>query len=890
MADKTLNKQEVAKYLLKLRKASESFEGFVRLIYPDWTLPSFQLELINTLDQLERDDLGCDNVLITMPPRFAKSTFSTVLFPTYFMARNPNRYLMSCSYNAELAKDFGRQIRSVIEQPSIAQAFPDLNLSQESRAADTWRTESGGAYFAVGVGGTTSGRPANCFAADTPVHTETGIKPISEINPGDSVLSYNHSQEHFEYKRVLATRNKRSTTKTYSAAGAVFRATQDHPVFSEGKYRTLDEVTHGQLPVQSLRHSLPGETEPAQEVLFEGMLPISKSHNAGVSDLPQHLRDQGVRSLQEAQDSQVLLSRMRGEQLCPQRGGALRELQESRSSQASLCERSQGLQQEMRGRISPRRSPEAQAPDMPSVCKTLQSEDDVSTVLLQGLREQGAQQACVEGKQSEVSSWGGVLPVSGGLVSHISENPRKGRASVHYLQETRRKHGRPSHRHGQEQQRAGEPNQSLQKLPHASPQDAWLVPASCTEVAEGRYETVYDLQVEDNENFVASNILVHNCLILDDPLKSREDAESVTQRNKSWNYYVSALSTRLQPQPDGTKPKQIVVLTRWHPDDIAGRLMATEDWAEGRWKHINFKAIQTVKKHKRSRRNLPKDDPRYIDDPAVYKNLPSTVRDVHVEEEASLWPERIPLEDLKRRQRLNPREFASLYQQEPYIEGGNLIRTEWWQYYPSDLRPQSFQSLIITIDTAFKKNEQSDYSVACVAGLDRSGDIYIVDVIRGKYEFPELKQRLIRLNNTWRGRGLRALYVEDKASGQSLIQSLKRESGMAVIPYKVDKDKVSRVNAILPIIEGGRVLIPEEAPWLDAFIDEMVTFPNGTHDDQVDATAMAIDILSRTGLTPDEVSLHVNPMQSLNNQAPNFGKSLFKTLSGRARSWKGWGQ
>jgi len=532
--------REVARYLLRLRDASESFEGFVKLMYPDWELADFQLELIDALDQLERGTLGCNNLLITMPPRHAKSTFGTVLFPSYFMAKNPNRYVMSCSYNSQLATDFGRQIRSVVEDKAIPQAFPDFHLSTDSRAADVWRTEEGGAYFAVGIGGTTSGRPANL-------------------------------------------------------------------------------------------------------------------------------------------------------------------------------------------------------------------------------------------------------------------------------------------------------------------------------------------------------------LLVDDPIKAREDAESMTQRNKTWNYYTSALATRLQPEADGTPPKQIVILTRWHPDDLAGRLQGTEDWAEGRWKHINFPAIKTITTGKISRRHLPEDDPLYVS-AGELPNLSPGKRYTEKTEEAPLWPARFPLEDLKRRQRLNPREFASLYQQQPYIEGGNIIKTEWWQKYPSDLSPENFTTLIIAVDTAFKKTETADFSVAVTAGMDRNGDIYIVDILRGKYDFPELKQRLIRLNTKWRGRGLRAMYIEDKASGQSLIQELKRESGMAIIPYKVVHDKVARVNAILPIVEGGRVYLPEQSDWLDDFIDECVTFPGGNHDDQVDAATMAIDVLSRTSVSPEAWSLHSDASQSLNNQdITAFGKSLKTRVGSALPKWTGWG-
>ena len=534
-----LSKAEVAKYLLKLRDSQESFLGFVRLQYPDWELADFQIELINTLDKLEKGLLGKNNLLITMPPRHAKSTFGTVLFPSYYMAKKPNRFTMSCSYNTQLSTDFGRQIRGVVEQKNMQQAFKDFHLSKDSRAADVWRTEDGGAYFAVGIGGTTSGRPANL-------------------------------------------------------------------------------------------------------------------------------------------------------------------------------------------------------------------------------------------------------------------------------------------------------------------------------------------------------------LIVDDPIKSREEAESMTQRNKTWNYYTSALATRLQPENDGTPPRQIIILTRWHVDDLAGRLMQTEDWGEGRWEHVNFPAIKEITSGKMSRRMLPEDDPNYLTS-KHYTSISPAKRTIETKSEEPLWGERFPLEELHRRKRLNPREFASLYQQMPYVEGGNLIKTEWWQKFPEGLTPENFTSLVIGIDTAFKKTETADYSAAVVAGMDRNGDMYIIEIVRGKYDFPELKQRLIRLNNKWRGKGLRGLYIEDKASGQSIIQELKRESGISVIPYKVVHDKVARVNAILPLIEGGRVYLPQTADWLDSFIDETVQFPSANHDDQVDAMTIALDTLSRTHVGSEAWELQ-GSMSSLNNVSrETLGKSLMDSASKLKSKWTGWG-
>jgi predicted phage terminase large subunit-like protein len=345
-----------------------------------------------------------------------------------------------------------------------------------------------------------------------------------------------------------------------------------------------------------------------------------------------------------------------------------------------------------------------------------------------------------------------------------------------------------------------------------------------------------------------------NILIIDDPIKSRKDADSATNRNSVWNFYTSALAMRLQPEDDGTPAKQLVILTRWHPDDLAGRLMATEEWKNGEWGHVNF--------------------------PAIHTQIDGT--------QEALWPDRFPLEELKRRERLNPREFAALYMQSPYILGGNLFKTPWWRYYPNDMKPERFNALIIAADTAFKKNEQNDPSVFITLGLDRTGDIYILDVMRQRLTYPELRQRAINYNTLWRGKGLRGFYVEDKASGQSLIQDLRRESGIAVIAYKVGgRDKVARANAVLPLIEGGRVFLPQTAPWLDDFIEEMVAFPSGTHDDQVDALTMGLDVLSRLSLSPDAF-FDMPQGPSLTELAAR--NQPLTQMFGKARRWAGWGE
>tara|TARA_E500000318_G_scaffold112050_1_gene133657 strand:- start:4584 stop:6131 length:1548 start_codon:yes stop_codon:yes gene_type:complete len=361
-----------------------------------------------------------------------------------------------------------------------------------------------------------------------------------------------------------------------------------------------------------------------------------------------------------------------------------------------------------------------------------------------------------------------------------------------------------------------------------------------------------------------------NLLIIDDPIKSREDADSATQRNKVWNYYVASLLTRLQPL-DSQPPAVICIATRWHPDDLCGRIQQQDDWNE--WEHINFPAIIETETTNEIR------NPEYAHLPLA--KVSRYKRYIKAKKQIPLWEERFPMSDLRKMEKLNPREFAALYQQSPYIKGGNMIKTEWWKYYEKeDVDLTTFPTIIIACDTAFKKSATADFSVAVVAGLDSQGDIYIIDIKRSRYDFPELKRMLITLNTKWRGKGLRGIHIEDKASGQSLIQELKNQSGMAIIPYKVSSDKVSRVSAITDLIEGGRVFLPKNAAWLDDFIEEAVSFPNGTHDDQIDALSMALDKLSRMSFNAGE--LESTPLTSVG--------SLLSELKEKKTTWFGWGE
>jgi predicted phage terminase large subunit-like protein len=183
---------------------------------------------------------------------------------------------------------------------------------------------------------------------------------------------------------------------------------------------------------------------------------------------------------------------------------------------------------------------------------------------------------------------------------------------------------------------------------------------------------------------------------------------------------------------------------------------------------------------------------------------------------------------------------AGQLQQRPAPRGGGLFRDEWWRYY---LALPQLEHRVIYADTALKAKQSSDYSVFQCWGKSTSGQAVLIDQIRGKWEAPELlaQARSFWLKHQASGNPakLRAMKIEDKASGTGLIQTLKRE-GVPVIAIQRGTDKVSRAHDVVPFIESGNVLLPQSASWLSDYIAEASVFPNGSHDDQLDPMMDAI--------------------------------------------------
>lgn len=291
-------------------------------------------------------------------------------------------------------------------------------------------------------------------------------------------------------------------------------------------------------------------------------------------------------------------------------------------------------------------------------------------------------------------------------------------------------------------------------------------------------------------------------MIIDDPVKSREEADSEVYRNKVWNEWVDSFSTRLHPGAI-----VIVIMTRWHEDDLVGRLLNPEYGDPLPWKVINLA--------------MEADDPndplgREIGEP--------------------LWPERYGKEFIEERKKY-PSSFNALYQGRPTSQQGNLLRRDWWQYY--DELPE-LDMLILSVDATFKDGKDTDYVAIQVWGKFKA-NMYMIDNLKARMNFPATLQAI--KNMLAKHPGISAKYVEDKANGPAIIAMLNKDIG-GFIAVQPEGGKVARVNAISPFIEAGNAFLPRDASWVHDFIEECASFPKGKHDDQVDAMSQALNQLS----------------------------------------------
>jgi predicted phage terminase large subunit-like protein len=313
-------------------------------------------------------------------------------------------------------------------------------------------------------------------------------------------------------------------------------------------------------------------------------------------------------------------------------------------------------------------------------------------------------------------------------------------------------------------------------------------------------------------------------IIIDDPVKNRMEADSETYRNRLWEEWQNSLKTRLQ-----ANGKVILIQTRWHEDDLAGRMIANDPYVSV-WR-VPCEAEEGDVLGRVVGEGLCPEIGKGTDWLRAFKS--SYIGDAN---DGGL------------------RAWNALYQGRPSAMEGNLVKRSWFRYYGtgevvtveggSQVRrecvgiPDYFDKMWQSWDCTFKDGENSDFVCGFVFGR-RLSDYYLLDRSYGRMDILGTMDAIVKMSEKWPQ--AKGKLIEEKANGAAVISMLSKSLG-GIVPVNPRESKVSRVNAITPLIQGGNVYLPHpsDAPWVREFMDEIASFPNAMHDDMVDAFSQGL--------------------------------------------------
>lgn len=320
-------------------------------------------------------------------------------------------------------------------------------------------------------------------------------------------------------------------------------------------------------------------------------------------------------------------------------------------------------------------------------------------------------------------------------------------------------------------------------------------------------------------------------LIIDDPYKNASQAESEAWRDTVRDFWTEVALPRLAPGAP-----VVLIQTRWREDDMAGWLASEYS---GEWRVLNIPAEADHNPDKGETDVLGREPGEFM----------ISARDRTTAD----WD--------KKKREVGSRSWNALYQGRPAPAGGNILNRDWWQYW--NVAPfferndgvcvvTNYDDMLISWDLTFKDTKAADFVVGQV-WMRRGADAFLLEQVRGRMDFPTTLAKVKALANRWPQALLKI--IEDKANGPAVIASLRR-SVPGIVPEEPQGSKTARASAVSPLVEASNVFLPnpelEGYTWVDGFVDEAAMFPNGAHDDQVDAFSQGLNRLVLQPLLDDE--------------------------------------
>lgn len=744
-------------------------------------------------------------LMLLMPPRHGKSELASKNFPAWHLGRHPDHEFIACSYNLSLAMGFSRKVKQIIEDEAYKGVF-DTKLDPNNQSTEEWGISGQrGGYVAAGIGGPITGKGAHCVPAGTFVETESGAIDIEYLY---QLKSLPRIATPLGPKRALAI-TKREETELFTlhfASGKHLTVTGAHPIYlpDAGRYATALELygaseNTDRLDLRVVRHAVPTRPLQPQQVAepeLHGVL-LRQSVQPGS---PRGEARQVVSCVQQASGT--------GRQLP---GGGVLFLG-----------------------VPPQDLAPPQGEALPGMRRGVSAKDFEAGLLRQELRRYGAQ---------DPHDWSGELALQGRQFLRILVQPDEAAGAgagqgLRDLLDAGRS-DLPPHRRSGDGQQAGELDHAMPQTPRGASQveyDTLLVVGR----SSGRPVCVYDLQVEDAGCFFADEVLTGNCLVIDDPVKNAEEADSADGREKTWEWYLSTAYTRLAPGGG-----VLVIQTCWHDADLAGRLQTmmrdgADDIDIDQFEVVKYPAIAIDDEFLDvGTGTIVYGDEDHVDHPAEFTRLRAKGDALH--------PTRYDLPKLARIRALNRKHdgsdgrwWSALYQQNPVPDdGGYFVKS---QFKRSSLPQLRRANVFITWDFAISEKKQNDYTVGAVGLQDDDDVLHIAEIVRFKStDSFFIVESILNLSSRWAS-NTQVLGLEDGQiyrAIEALLKKRMRERRMytSIQVLRPITDKLARARALQGRMQQGMVSFNDMAEWYDEVRNEMLRFPAGVHDDQVDALA-----------------------------------------------------
>lgn len=781
--------------------------------------PNWHLDAI--ADHLEAVEAGqIRNLLVTMPPRMGKSLTISVFFPAWRWINRPGTRFLYASYSQDLATQHSVATRRVIESDWYQARWGDrFQLAGDANLKTRFENDQRGARFSTSVGGVVTGIGGDrvvCLPADEMVWTEAGSVSIGEIvdkrlqvravaydatrdqcalspivgwheNPGDAIFQIGLS----DGSSVHCTADHRVWTRNRGWVEA-----QDLGPFDVLPRPALADVVDRRLVDLEASRESAGTFRRGEDFADLDFSQLSPACHAigGAADI--------TRDIAPGLPTPDLLNGgwFDAESIGERCGSFKAVSDDSRLLLGKLGSWSSLMQRERSVSFGIVDVIGARAVDEVVETTTGAIAVDVADLVPRWTRsDERSGQGLVNEDLMR-------LPVLTGVESRVSLARRRfedffgngQRFPVSQDSSTMTAH-LPERRDAVESLESGDRSPLFVRF--------------------HRYASkTYCITIEGYHNFVGGdNIIVANC---DDPHNVKE-AESQAIREAALLWWDQAMSTRLNDPKTGAR---IIVMQRVHEADLAGHVLE-----QGGYVHLN----------------LPMEyEPEAVHFTGFGKPDPRT------DPGQLLAPDRVgPAEVADLKLRLGSRAYAGQFQQRPAPAEGGTFKREWWQRYripPRLVKVEQF------MDSAFKTGVSNDYSVIATWGDDGQGNLYVLDVWRARVEYPDLMHAAHDQHAKHAHWAVSVpLVIEDQASGQSAIQTLRRPlpvntgiilPALTVVDFSLPAgmSKEARAEAVSPEVEAKRVFLPEDAPWVADFIEEHAVFPAGAHDDQVDTTSMAI--------------------------------------------------